>query len=222
MRYRFRTRCSNIQPAVVTEKAARWIIRGATVMLSIFVLLGGFFTVQGVIDWRRAAESASWPTVSGTVTKSVVTSHSSTHKGSTTTSYHAHIEFDYQVDGTTRHGNRRTYKVMGSSEAAAREAVAAYPVGRAVTVSVDPEDPDRAVLEPGQDWANAIPIAVGLFAIAFAWFVRWLVVRKLRQTMQRMKELQAIGIDPMASDPAAPLVPTELKPTYHDDLPGAR
>lgn len=237
----------------MTERQARWVTRIFTVFWAIFVLLGIFFAVQGVLEWDRAAKSASWPTVAGTVTRSEVTSHRSSTKGRTTTSYHAHIEFDYAVDGKALHGNRRTYKVMASSQSAANEAVAAYPVGRSVTVSYDPQDPERAVLEPGWDWSNAIPIAVGLFAIAFVSFVHWLVVRQFRKAVQRAKDLQALGIDPMAIEaladdttagalasraestapaspaglaepmaPAKPSGPSELKPTFHDELPGAR
>ncbi len=233
----------------MTERQARWVTRIFTVFWAIFVLLGIFFAVQGTLEWIRAADSTSWPTVAGTVTRSEVTSHRSTHKGRTSTSYHAHIEFDYAVDGKALHGNRRTYKVMASSQSAANEAVAAYPVGRSVTVSYDPQDPERAVLEPGWDWSNAIPIAVGLFAIAFVSFVHWLVVRQFRKAVQRAKELQALGIDPGAIEaldgettpgaaastaaptssgsaestaPAKPSGPAELKPTFHDDLPGAR
>ena len=253
MKLRLGKRSSSRGPAVMTERQARWVTRIFTVFWAIFVLLGIFFAVQGVLEWDRAAKSASWPTVAGTVTRSEVTSHRSSTKGRTTTSYHAHIEFDYAVDGKALHGNRRTYKVMASSQSAANEAVAAYPVGRSVTVSYDPQDPERAVLEPGWDWSNAIPIAVGLFAIAFVSFLRWLVVRQVSKAVQRMKDLQALGIDPKTiealadettagaaastaeptatptssgpADSAAPAKssgPAELKPAFHDDLPGAR
>lgn len=249
MKLRLGKRSKSRGPAVMTERQARWVVWIFTGFQAIFVLLGIFFTAQGVLEWDRAAKSASWPTVDGTVTRSEVTSHRSRNKGRTTTSYHAHIEFDYAVDGKALHGNRRTYKVMASSQSAANEAVAAYPVGRSVTVSYDPQDPERAVLEPGWDWSNAIPIAVGLFAIAFVSLVRWLVVRQVHKAVQRMKDLQALGIDPMAIEAldgettqgaaastaaptssgsveptaqAKPSGPTELKPTFHDDLPGAR
>lgn len=253
MKFRFGKRSSKREPAVMTERQARWVTRIFTGFQAIFVLVGIFFTVQGVLEWDRAAKSASWPTVQGTVTRSEVTTHRSTHKGRSSTSYHAHIEFDYEVDGKALHGNRRTYKVMASSQSAANEAVAAYPTGSSVTVSYDPKDPERAVLEPGWDWSNAIPIAVGLFAIAFVSFIRWLVVRNVQKAVQRMKDLTALGIDPKTiealadgttpgasvstAEPTAPATtpersdssdatkssgPTELKPTFHDDLPGAR
>ncbi len=250
MKFRFGKRSKHGVPSVLTDKQVRRLKLVFTAFAAIFVLVGGFFVVQGTLEWIRAADSTSWPTVTGTVTHSEVTTHRSTSKGRPRTSYGARIEFDYTVEGATHHGTRRTYRVVASSESAAKEAVAAYPVGRMVVVSVDPSDPERAVLEPGWDWSNAIPIAVGLFAIAFVSLVHWLVVRQLRKAVQRAKDLQALGIDPMAiealaddatagaaSEPTAPARstgptdstagakpsgPAELKPTFHDDLPGAR
>lgn len=253
MRIRFGKRSKQGTPAVLTETQVRRLNLVFTAFAAIFVLVGGFFAVQGTLEWIRAADSTSWPTVDGAVTRSEVTSHRSSHKGRTSTSYHAQIEFDYTVDGQKLHGTRRTYKVLASSQSAANEAVAAHPVGRVVTVSYDPQDPSRAVLDPGWDWSNAIPIGVGLFAIAFVSFVHWLVVRQLRKAVQRAKDLQALGIDPMAIEaladdttagalasraeptapaspaglaepmaPAKPSGPSELKPTFHDELPGAR
>ena len=243
MRIRFGKRSKQGTPAVLTETQVRRINLVFTAFAAIFVLVGGFFAVQGTLEWIRAADSTSWPTVAGTVTRSEVTSHRSSHKGRTSTSYHAHIEFDYRVDGQELHGNRRTYKVVASSQSAANEAVAAHPVDRVVTVSYDPQDPSRAVLDPGWDWSNAIPIGVGLFAMVFIGFIRWLVVKRLRRSQQAMRELCALGIDPAtsdanapqssptpegsapapaASDPTRSAGPAELKPTFHDDLPGAR
>jgi len=253
MRFRLGRRSKQGAPTILTETQIRRINLVFTAFAAIFVLVGGFIVVQGTFEWIRAADSTSWPTVPGIVTHSEVTTHRSTSKGRPRTSYGERIEFDYTVEGTTHHGTRRTYRVVASSESAAKEAVAAYPVGRSVTVSYDPQDPERAVLEPGWDWSNAIPIAVGLFAIAFVSFVHWLVVRQLRKAVQRAKDLQALGIDPMAIEaladdttagalaskaeptapasaaglaeptaPAKPSGPAELKPTFHDDLPGAR
>jgi len=203
MRIGFGKRSKGLEPSVMTERQARWVVWIFTGFQAIFVLIGIFFTVRGVLEWDRAAKSASWPTVTGTVTRSEMTSHRSTHEGRTSTSYHAHIEFDYEVDGVGHHGDQRTYKVATSSQSAANDAVAAYPVGRSVTVSYDPQDPERAVLEPGWDWSNAIPIAVGLFAIAFVSFLRWLVVGQVGKAVQRMKDLTALGIDPKAIEALA-------------------
>lgn len=227
-------------PSVMTDANARRTAWAITAITIIFMAVGGFFVVQGAREWLLAGASAGWPTVQGTVTHSEVTRHTSTSKGRTRTSYNARIEFDYEIDGVRHHGNRRTYRVTSSSQSGAQEAVDRYPVGSTVRVSYDPDDRTRAVLEPGWDWSNPIPIGVGLFAIAFAGFIRWLVVRAVRKAVQRMKDLQALGIDPASipDDDGATPAPaaavesasmanpgprhTELKPTFHDDLPGSR
>jgi hypothetical protein len=229
-------------PSVMTDANARRTAWAITAITIIFMAVGGFFVVQGVHEWMLAKASAAWPTVTGTVTHSEVTRHTSTSKGRTRTSYNARIEFDYEIDGVTIRGDRLTYKVTSSSQSGAQETVDRHPVGSTVTVSYDPDDRTRAVLEPGWDWSNAIPVGVGLFAIAFAGFIRWLVLRAMRKAVQRMKDLQAQGIDPDSipddaqlakAQPDATAVepsptgsrdsrPVELKPTFHDDLPGSR
>ena len=226
----------------MTEAAARKTTWAITAITLIFMAVGGFFVVQGVREWILADASAAWPTAPGTVMRSEVARHTSTSKGRTRISYRARIEFDYKLDGVKYRGDRLTFKVTSSSQSGAQETVDRYPVGSTVTVSYDPDDRTRAVLEPGWDWSNAIPIGVGLFAIAFAGFIRWLVVRAVRKAVQRMKDLQAQGIDPDSipddaqlakAQPDATAVepsstgsrgsqPVELKPTFHDDLPGSR
>ena len=226
----------------MTEAAARKTAWAITAITVIFMAVGGFFVVQGVREWMKASDSAAWPTVAGTVTHSEVTRHTSTSKGRTRISYSARIEFDYEIDGVTIRGDRLTYKVTSSSQSGAQETVDRHPVGSTVTVSYDPDDRTRAVLEPGWDWSNAIPIGVGLFAITFAGFIRWLVLRAVRKALQRMKDLQALGVDPASipddaripkAQPDATTAqpspsgsqgsrPVELKPTFHDDLPGSR
>jgi hypothetical protein len=227
-------------PSVMTDANARRTAWAITAITIIFMAVGGFFVVQGVREWILADASAAWPTAPGTVMRSEVARHTSTSKGRTRTSYSARIEFDYKLDGVKYRGDRLTFKVTSSSESGAQETVDRYPVGSTVRVSYDPDDRTRAVLEPGWDWSNPIPIGVGLFAIAFAGFIRWLVVRAVRKAVQRMKDLQALGIDPASipdDDGATPAPaaavesasmanpgprPTELKPTFHDDLPGSR
>ena len=64
----------------------------------------------------------------------------------------------------------------------ARTRAAAYPEGAIVAVHVDPEDPDRAVLESGADGWNAVPIAIGGVAVLFPAAVvtfAWRLCRRL-------------------------------------------
>ena len=69
------------------------------------------------------------------------------------TSYRAEFEFDYVVDGQTRHGTKRRYGESSISGTNVRKTVQAildrYPVGANVTVHYDPQHPEWAVLESG-------------------------------------------------------------------------
>jgi hypothetical protein len=149
-----------------------WIPKAAFGFIALvglcFVALGAFFIDVGLEEWRLGEASRSWPTVEGRVLASEVATRATGSRGSggpSTTTTHE-IRYEYEIDGVRREGRRVAYTVaMGEGDLRAR--AARYPAGRAVEVHVDPEDPDRAVLEPGADGWNALPIAMGGLAIAF-------------------------------------------------------
>jgi hypothetical protein len=55
--------------------------------------------------------------------------------------------YEYAVDGVTRQGSVYTHRPRLRSRADTDHLAAAHPVGREITVFVDPEDPARAALE---------------------------------------------------------------------------
>lgn len=153
-------------------KAAIWFI---TLVGAALAGLGVFFIVVGIGEWRSGEASRTWPTVEGRVLVSEVsTSRGPSRPGPSTTTSHE-LRYEYEVDGVRREGTRLSFKVaMGEQDLLAR--AARFPAGSAAAVHVDPEDPERAVLEPGADGWNALPIAMGGLAVlfpaavvAFAW-----------------------------------------------------
>ena len=109
------------------------------------------------------ARSTGWPVVEGVVTES--------GSGVTFTSdrrylYSPRVRYTY-----TRNGAQMTGMLIGFStgpawsEASARKQAAAYPVGRRVRVSYDPEEPSRAVVEPGIRLSSSMYAAFGLVLI---------------------------------------------------------
>lgn len=137
--------------------------------------IGVFFIVVGIGEWRLGEASRAWPVVEGRVVLSRLAKHTSHGSSGTSTSTFHEIRYEYLVDEVRHESGRISFKVaMGEGDARARGA--AYPEGAIVAVHVDPEDPDRAVLEPGADGWNAVPIAIGGLAVlfpaavvAFAW-----------------------------------------------------
>lgn len=200
-----------------------------TLVTAIIVGVGGFFVVQGTLYWMAAAASTAWPVVQGTVTHSEVTKHSSTHKGHRRTTWGARIEFDYAVGGATHHGTLRTFKTVAASEASSHAAVAQHPVGATVAVSVDPLDPSRAVLDPGWDWSNAIPVGTGLFAMVFAGFVLVLARRVTRKGEQMLALVASNETAAEKTDETTDgttdgnaVAPQQAIPAFHNDLPSDR
>lgn len=111
---------------------------------SVFILFVGVaIFVLGVLMQLQSRLQFGWLPVAGTIVEST-TGFSS--------SYHPQIQYEYVHDGRRLRGLEvRTHKFMGTWPGAANKVLARYPVGASVTVYVDPEDPEDAVLEPGGD-----------------------------------------------------------------------
>ncbi|HEX3998617.1 MAG TPA: DUF3592 domain-containing protein [Pirellulales bacterium] len=106
----------------------------------------------------RQIQATRYPKVSGRVTQSSVKSHRGS-KGRMV--YSANLKFAYQVAGKTYQGHQYRYGTWANSDGnAARQTVAAYPVGRTVDVFYAPDDPSNAILKPGIEGAD-------LFLITF-------------------------------------------------------
>lgn len=166
---------------------ARWIV--AVVCLG-FACFGAAFIGIGIFDWTRAADSASWPTVQGTVVESRVVVTTSTRKGRTQRSHSARVVYRYAVGGRELEADRLSFRMHMGGEDAARDTVAAYPVGARVDVRHSPADPAVACLVPGTDAWQALPLGVGALAITFAGALWWFVQRNISR---RMAVLAAAG-----------------------------
>ena len=128
-----------------------WVVGGT----SVFLLLGGFLFGLGARNVWRALASPEWPRSPGIVvtsdTGSSVTKDSRTRASSRI--YSADIRFRYQAGGheyttDTLHFGQ-TAGSGDSSDAELRHA--RYPVGAAVTVWYNPDNPSIATVEPGFD-----------------------------------------------------------------------
>lgn len=121
------------------------LLRGVHWLL-VLVLLGvSLLSVHWAIGeiWQASA-SRSWPTVSGQIIESRVSSH---HAGRST--HHvAQLRYQYLAQGQTREGTRVGFGSVVGNLDEVQALVARYPLGAKVTVHVDPKQPDQAVLEP--------------------------------------------------------------------------
>ncbi len=167
----------------LTPRVARAVRAWFLVLSGIMACLGAFFLVMGAIEWSNAARSADWPSVEGTVLSSQVhrASGAAGLRRSARSAYGPSVHYEYRVDGVTYTGSKVAFTVKGEGERESRAVATRYPEQGPVRVHYDPSDPSFSVLEPGWDWRNAIPVAVGAFAIAFCAFFAWITLRITRR-----------------------------------------
>lgn len=129
----------------------------------------------GFALYRKAVRARGWPLVKGRVTRSELDTFQGRLSDDDTrarTLYRPLIAYTYAFNGVTYSGNQEALgaKVTSSSDSYARKLIAKYPLGAAVTVRVNPQNPSEAVLRPAVGGAWVIwTIAAGLLGLA--WFV---------------------------------------------------
>jgi hypothetical protein len=136
----------------------------------IFALVGGaLFFLFALPPLQYSMASRSWPTVSGTVTRSDVDVWKSDGK----THYQPDIAYAYFVDGRKYSSSKITVgdPPLDNSVAPAKRMQAKYPVGEEVLVYYDPELPESSALEPGTKSGDYL-----LAAICALFFISGLLV----------------------------------------------
>ena len=139
--------------------------------------LGGI--LYAVFDGLRSRRSAGWPSTSGRVVESEFRLFREQRSGphdhrERPPNALAHMRYEYHVAGRRYIGHRIRWTDVRLGESAASEWIAAYPVGRAVTVHYDPAAPQKAVLEPGAAVAGSCSLIVGgAFFLGIALVMRY-------------------------------------------------
>ena len=127
-----------------------------------FVVLATLAISGGLATLRSDAQTASWPTVTGTITSSEI----ETERDMDRRIMHSiRLRYAYEVDG-----RRYTWAQIQHNatthfrdEAEAKRFLAAYPVGQQVPVYVNPGNPQDALLRPGKTVAGPAMIVLGGF-----------------------------------------------------------
>lgn len=136
--------------------------------------VGVFFVIMGTREYLRGRASLSWPTVTGAILESEITSstHSSgagrtSRAGSRSRSHSASVRYVYEVGGQAYEGRRIDFMTNSSGRSAAEAELVGLERGATVTVRYHPDDPSLAVLRPGNGPYDWIPPVVGVFGIVF-------------------------------------------------------
>ncbi len=123
----------------------------------LFSLLAIGLVVLGLFTLRESRRSRGWQATSGRVVSSNVNdfvAKDGTH------SYRPMVVFAYSVGALRLMSNRISFRSLSTPDRAAAERyVQKYPAGKTVELYYDPQEPDRAVLEPaGNPW---LPLLAG-------------------------------------------------------------
>jgi len=142
----------------------------------VFLLIGLTLGGVGTGNLRDAWASRAWPVVPGEIVFQEGRSRESrstdsqgrTHESTT---HSTSIIYAFEVGGVTHYANaRRLGQIAGAGKGWAAAIAERYPVGAPVEVRYKPEDPDRAVLEPGFSseilWLPGAGLGFLLFGLA--------------------------------------------------------
>jgi Protein of unknown function (DUF3592) len=140
------------------------------------ILVGVAAFVQYGMQSKQGAASTKWPTVLGKVTGVGVVAEARREDeddGRTriTTVYRSDVQYAYTVGGREFHSNawKWGWTALYPDEASARAPIAKYAVGASVPVFYNSENPEEAILEPGnKDGRGAQLIFGAMFVFAGA------------------------------------------------------
>lgn len=147
------------------------------------VLLGLFLSAfaAALASMYEGWQSHSWQEVPGRITdqhsERARSKRGQTNQQRRDRAVYLHLAYSYQVDGVDYEGDRIEPGTFGMISAANQRAYAdRFPVGSEVSVYVDPQDPQRAVLVRGWSFVTTFLCAISAFLGVGSWIIH--VLRK--------------------------------------------
>ena len=178
---------------LTVRKARKFFVGCFGLFMVVFLII--WYTILSFIfeEASDGRDAVNWPTTSGQVVETKVTSHTSTSTSgsgrsrtrSTTTSHSPWVLYRYRVDDLELENH--TVQTMTSYEtrAEAKLVTDEYPQGSTVTVYYKPSEPDKSVLVPGI--SDGTHLMLNLFsyvpAILFALLVMFWAIKKARSSL---------------------------------------
>jgi hypothetical protein len=135
----------------------------------VFVAIGLFALVRGIVHYRTGKASAAWPSIEGQVAAATVeVSVSTDSDGMTSRQYTPKVVYNYLIGGKqyssdqVNIGSKWHYPTQARAEAKLN-----YQAGQRVNVYYNPENPLQAVLEPGSTRGAWGTLLIGIvFSVA--------------------------------------------------------
>jgi len=135
----------------------------STLAWSMFSLLGLFIFFGGIVSHQQAAESKRWPKVGAKLLSARVY----TKVGGSSQEYAPSVEYAFKFHGREYKGNTIDYSDVSGSEARAKKIVKQLESqGAMLMVHVNPDNPEKNVLNPGVRFVHAARYIIGLAMIA--------------------------------------------------------
>jgi hypothetical protein len=150
-------------------------------LASTLLVFGGLAGANAIKIWHQSQRAASWPTVSGIITRSRVESKKMRQGGTMyrttgrSTHYRPDLAYTYQVEGVHFEGRRARFGTpsrWSKDRARYEKIIAPYSTGQAVQVRYDPRHPGESVLElqVAPFWRSivcfaAVCLALGIFGL---------------------------------------------------------
>jgi hypothetical protein len=151
---------------VLTDRVQHAPMVVALSAMALVTILFGFAARKQGNDARK------WPVVTGRIDKSEVDEFrgSISNDSKSTTLYRPLISFSYEYNGLKYVGSHVSLgvKVTSNSAAVAKKTVAKYPLGKTISVHVNPQNPSESTLSPSTGAAWFIwAIGAGLLGLAY-------------------------------------------------------
>jgi len=144
-------------------------MNGSRLLVLVFLGLGLWAVVAGSAKALEGWRARNWPVAPGRVIVSQAYELRTSQK-IRVARLCVKVDYLYMVAGTVYEGHRiNTGWSCFGSEDRVKDLLQEYPSGAAVQVRYDPEDPERALLEPGLDWTVFFLWGVGLVTLSVAW-----------------------------------------------------
>jgi hypothetical protein len=132
-----------------------------TLIVPVIMMLAGVgICLFGAYRWQQFNAMAAWPSTQGKVLRSQLRASDGLKS--------ADVEYEYRVIGTRYVSTHRSAGIS-DSDTNADDIVTVYPVGESVTVFYNPENPQEAMLERGNNvlalaliGAGAVDIMMGI------------------------------------------------------------
>ncbi len=187
------------------------------VFFSIFLIAGiQVFFWLSLAPTLRSLAARNWPQAPCTIVSSRVIEH----PGDDGSTYEISIQYEYEFEGRAYTSSRYSFFDIASSGRSGKERVVArYPPGSRTTCYVDPQNPERAVLDPGLRPEAAFGLIGMPFVLVGAGGLFYLFVLGPRKQARREREAvtarRSARTDALAGLPKEPLAagPQILKPT---------